>query len=161
MSLGLASLGSAVARAIGGKTAAPDHPVVALVGDGASVMNRLDVHAAVHHEIPMLWLVRNHGGHGMVNHREPLLLGKHLETCELATPANIHALSMAIGATSSQVRAREALRAALDDALALNKPSVIDAIIDPDVVPDSAARQARAVKAGFVQESPRGPKVRR
>jgi acetolactate synthase-1/2/3 large subunit len=160
--LGLASMGSGLSGAIGGKIASPSNrPVVALVGDGAFAMNGMEVHTAVEHEIPVIWIVLNNGGHGMIKHGETLLLGKHLNACEFRSPLDIYALSIAMGASAFRVHDRDEFRAALDEALRLNRPCVIDAIIDADVVPCSLARRARAVKAAFAEESPERMKVRR
>jgi acetolactate synthase-1/2/3 large subunit len=162
VSLGLASMGSALAGAIGGKLASPSgRPVVALVGDGAFAMNGMEVHTAVEHDVPVIWVVLNNAGHGMIKHGETLLLGRHLNACEFRAPLDIYALAIAMGATAFRVHTRDELRAALDEALKLNRPCVIDAIIDADVIPCSLARRARAVKAAFAEESPARPKVRR
>src|SRR5262249_24076204 len=81
VSLGLASMGSAVAGSIGGKLAAPDKPVIALVGDSAFAMNGMEVHTAVEHDVPVIWIVLNNSGHGMIFHGERLLLGRPLDAC--------------------------------------------------------------------------------
>lgn len=161
VSLGLASMGSALAGAIGGKLAAPGRVVVALVGDGAFAMSGLEVHTAVDHHLPIVWIVLNNGGHGMIRHGERLLLGDHLNACEFHARLDIQALAESIGARAFRVDSREELRRAMAEAVASGTCSVIDAHIDPDVVPCSLARRARAVKASFDQQVPRAPKAHR
>lgn len=71
-----ASMGYAIAAAIGGKVAAPQRPVVALLGDGAFGMHGMEIHTAAEYHLPIIWVVLNNGGHGMVYNGEKLLNGQ-------------------------------------------------------------------------------------
>ncbi len=144
--LGLASMGSAVAGVVGAKLAAPDRPVVAIVGDAAFAMNGMEVHTAVEHGVAAIWVVLNNGGHGMVRHGETMALGTHLGACNFAVPIDVAAIATGLGARAFTVRTPTELRAALDEALATrDRPSVIDAHVDADEVPVLLARRALAV----------------
>jgi len=147
VNMGLASMGHATAAAIGGKLAAPDKPVVALVGDAAFAMSGMEVHTAVDHGIPVVWVVLNDGGHGMVYHGEKMLLGHDLGACHFRVPLDIAGLAMAMGAGSYRVETLDAFRSALEEALLRDEPCVIDARIDPEEIPHSLARRARTVAA--------------
>src|SRR5262249_54753364 len=147
--MGLSSMGSATAGAIGGALAAPGRPVVALVGDGAFAMNGMEVHTAVEHRIPVIWIVLNNSGHGMIKHGERLLLGAHLGACEFRVPLNIYGFGLAMGARAFVAETREGFKAALAEALASKEPCVIDAKIDPEEAPSSLARRAQTLRAGF------------
>lgn len=54
MPFGLLTMGYATAAAIGGKLAAPDRPVIAIVGDVCFQMNGMEVATAVNHEVPVV-----------------------------------------------------------------------------------------------------------
>lgn len=161
--MGLAAMGSAVAGAIGGKLAAPGKPVVALVGDAAFAMNGMEVHTAVDHEIPVIWIVLNDGGHGMIMHGETLLLGQHLGACRFRVPIDIGALGAALGTRVFRVDTLQGFREAFDEALAANAPCVIDTLIDPNEEPSTLARRVKTLAASFddVPLSIRQPVVRR
>lgn len=70
--LGFASMGFAAAASVGGKLAAGDRPVVALVGDGSFLMNGMEVATAVNYNIPVIWVVMNNSMLGMVYHGRKL-----------------------------------------------------------------------------------------
>lgn len=149
VAMGLASMGSALAGAIGGQLAAPDRVVVALVGDAAFAMNGMEIHTAVEHDVPVIWIVLNDGGHAMIMHGETLLLGNHLEACRFRVPLHIAALASAMGARSYRVEAREDFRKAFEDALASRSPCVIDVIVDPGEIPQTLSRRVRTLAASF------------
>ncbi len=56
-------MGFGVAGALGAKLAAPDHPVVAVVGDSGFLMHANVVATAVEYDLPVLWIVWNNGGY--------------------------------------------------------------------------------------------------
>jgi benzoylformate decarboxylase len=47
-------------------SAAPDKPVVALVGDGSMYYADSALWTAVHHRIPVLYVIANNGAYGIV-----------------------------------------------------------------------------------------------
>ena len=69
---GMASMGFGVAGAIGGKFAAPDRVVVAIIGDGGFLMNGMEVSTAVHYGKQVIWVVLNDAGYGIVYHASAL-----------------------------------------------------------------------------------------
>ncbi|MDD5657345.1 MAG: thiamine pyrophosphate-binding protein, partial [Elusimicrobia bacterium] len=140
--LGFASMGHAVAAAIGGKLAAPQRPVISLVGDGAFAMNGLEVHAAVEHKIPVIWLVLNNGGYGMVYHGERAQFGGKFVSSRFSRPIQVAAMAESLGALSFSVDAPGQLAAALDAALRSDRPAVIEARVDLEAAPPTAGRFA-------------------
>jgi len=162
VSLGFASMGTGLAAAIGGKLAAPHRPVVALLGDGAFAMNGMEVHTAVEYDIPVVWVVLNNGGHGMVYHGERMVFGYDLGANKFRAPLDIAAMATAMGARGVRVDSASSFRRELEAALALGVPTVIDAIVDPEEVPRPLTHRARAV-ARSIQDKPvsiRSPWVR-
>lgn len=147
--LGLASMGTAVAAAIGAKLAAPHQQVVALAGDGAFAMNGMEVHSAVEHDIPVVWLVLNDSGLGMVRHGETLIYGRDLGACRYENELDLASFARAIGASGYTVERSDQLRATLRAALDLGKPAVVDIKIDPNAVPAPLAHRAAAVRKAF------------
>lgn len=147
VNMGLASMGHATAAAVGAQLGAGGKRVVALVGDAAFAMNGMEVHTAVEHGAPVVWVVLNNRGHGMVYHGEKMLLGRHLNACHFKTPLDVAGMGQALGARSFRVDTPAAFRQALEEALTAGVPCVIDANVDPEEVPHSIARRARTVGA--------------
>jgi benzoylformate decarboxylase len=52
--------------AIGAKLGAPDVPVIAVVGDGSVFYADTAFWTAAHHRVPVLYVVPNNGGYGIV-----------------------------------------------------------------------------------------------
>ncbi|MBI4054780.1 MAG: thiamine pyrophosphate-binding protein [Elusimicrobia bacterium] len=141
INLGFASMGHAVGAAIGGKLAAPEAPVLALVGDAAFAMNGMEVHTAVEHDIPVIWLVMNNGGHGMVCHGEQLMYkGKFSAGGRFRRPLDIAQMAEAMGALALRVERPGELAEALSRALISGRPTVIDALVDPEEMPPLSLR---------------------
>ncbi|MBK8257215.1 MAG: thiamine pyrophosphate-binding protein [Polyangiaceae bacterium] len=145
LSLGFASMGNGVAAAIGGQLAAPTRPVVALVGDAAFMMNGTEVHTAVEHNVPVVWVVLNNSGHGMVYHGERMLYGHDLGANKYQTRVDFAGMARAMGARGTVARTPREFRSALESALTQRVPTVIDAHVDPDDVPEPLVHRARAV----------------
>ena len=60
------SEGYGIGAAIGAKLAAPDTPVVGLVGDGSTFYADSGLWTTVHHRIPVLYVIPNNGSYGIV-----------------------------------------------------------------------------------------------
>ena len=85
---GMLSMGYATAAAIGGKLAAPDRPVVAIVGDGCFLMNGMEIATAVNYDIPVVWIVQNNSKLGLVHDLQRFRLGdKTVSTTFKEVPA--------------------------------------------------------------------------
>ncbi len=140
VNMGMASMGFAVAGSIGGKLAAPGRPVVALVGDAAFAMNGMEVHTAVEYEVPVVWVVVNNGGHGMIYHGERMLYGGKFVSSIFRKRLEIQELTKAMGAASFLARRPGDLGRALTQALALKAPCVIEVEADLHEVPPMGAR---------------------
>jgi acetolactate synthase-1/2/3 large subunit len=143
--LGLASMGSAVAGVVGGALGSPGRLCVALVGDAAFAMNGFEVHTAVEQRLPIVWVVLNNGGHGMVSQGERLLKGANFGTSRFTVPLDIRAMAHAMGAHGIRAETTRQFRSALIEALHADGPTVIDAIVDPEEVPPSLIRRAQSL----------------
>lgn len=140
LNLGMASMGHAVAAAIGGKLAAPDKPVVAFVGDAAFAMNGMEVHTAVDHDIPVTWVVVNNGGHGMVHHGEKIQFQGRFNSSLFHRPIDVCKVAEGLGALAFRVDTPDSFRQALKRSLDSGRPCVIDARVDPEEAPPMSLR---------------------
>jgi acetolactate synthase-1/2/3 large subunit len=138
-------MGSAVAGAIGGALAAPSRRAVALVGDSAFAMHGFEVHTAVECNLPIVWVVLNNGGHGMVRHGDTLMHGAPLGVSDFRVKIDAAMVARAVGARGVTVRSPDEFRTALDLALQADGPTVIDAIIDADEVAPTLVRRVQTL----------------
>ncbi|MBI4351629.1 MAG: thiamine pyrophosphate-binding protein [Elusimicrobia bacterium] len=127
---GLFSMGHGTAACIGGKLARPGSGVVALVGDAAFAMNGMEVHTAVDLELPVVWLVLNNGGCGMIYHGERMLFGDKF-TCSLyGKRLDIAGIAKGLGALAFRAERPGEVKACLSEALKSGRPCVIEAALD-------------------------------
>jgi len=155
MNTGLFSMGHGTAACIGGKLARPDKNVVALVGDAAFAMNGMEVHTAVDLNLPVVWLVLNNGGCGMIYHGERMLFGDKFSCSLYGKRLDIAGIAKGLGALSFQAKRPGEVKACLLAALKSGRPCVIEAEVDLSEVPPMGNRMktfdkiaaAEAVKA--------------
>ena len=140
LNMGFGSMGHGVAAAIGGKLAAPRRPVVALVGDGAFAMNGMEVHTAVENDIPVIWVVQNNGGFGMVHLGETLQFKGKFNTALFRQSLDIVKMAEALGALAFKAERPGEVEKFVRMGLAANRPTVIDVRIDREALPPAAVR---------------------
>lgn len=143
--LGLAAMGSAVSGVVGGALAAPNRRAVALVGDAAFAMHGAEVHSAAEQGLPIVWVVLDNGGHGMVHQGETIMKGTSFGTSLFQVPLDVTGMARALGATAVKVSSPAELRAALVEALQAPGPTVIDAVVDTAELPPTLMRRAQTL----------------
>lgn len=139
VNMGLASMGWATAAVIGGKLARPDRAAFALVGDAAFAMNGTEVHTAVELGLPVVWVVVNNGGHGMIYHGEKAQFGGKFVSSVFRKPLDVAAMARGMGARALRVERPGDLARALRGA-PLDGPLVLDVITDLSERPPMGAR---------------------
>ncbi len=133
------AMGYGVAAAIGGKLAAPQRPVIAIVGDGAFGMHGMEVSTAVSCGIPVIWVVLNDGRFNAVHHGQQLQYGGRTMGTEFHR-MDIAKIAEGLGAWSVRVLRPQDIGGAIREAIAVGNPAVLDVMIDADEVPPIHAR---------------------
>jgi acetolactate synthase-1/2/3 large subunit len=77
VSNGLSTMAFALPGALGVKLARPQAKVLAVVGDGAFLMNSQEIETAVREQIPLVVLIWEDGGYGLIEWKMDLELGDH------------------------------------------------------------------------------------
>ncbi|UQX10837.1 acetolactate synthase large subunit [Candidatus Mycobacterium methanotrophicum] len=77
ISNGLSTMGFALPGALGVKLARPESKVLAVVGDGAFLMNSQEIETAVRERIALVVLIWEDGGYGLIEWKMDLELGEH------------------------------------------------------------------------------------
>lgn len=117
ISNGLSTMGFALPGAMGVKLARPECKVLAVVGDGAFLMNSQEIETAVREKIPLVVLIWEDGGYGLIEWKMDLELGEH-HYVSFGNP-DIVKYAESFGAKGYRISSAEellpTLRAALDD----------------------------------------------
>jgi acetolactate synthase I/II/III large subunit len=99
--------------------------VICLVGDGGMLMTGNELAVAVQHKLPLLVIVSSNGSYGTIRlHQEKAFPGRSIAT-DLVNP-DFARLAEAFGATGIRVEREAELAPALDWALAVPGPALID-----------------------------------
>lgn len=120
------SMGHAVVGVVGA-AAARQSKAVAIVGDGAMLMN-CEISTAVKYQIPAVWIVLNDACYNMVEQVLP-----HFQCKELVQipQTDFVQVARAMGADGICVEKESEINMALEKACAATKPFVVDVHIDP------------------------------
>ena len=139
---GFASMGFAVAGALGAKLAAPDRPVVSLCGDGAFMINSSAVLTAVEYNIPVVWMIWNYFGYCAIRDQQRGYFGNDREIATSFTDvsgklysADYAMMARSMGAVGHTVEKPADLAPQLEAAIASGKPTVLDVRIDREIRP--------------------------
>ncbi len=149
--LGLGSMGYAGPASIGAKLARPDEVVVALMGDGAFAMVGMEIHTAVDNDIPVVWVVLNNGGHGMVHAGELVVFGESKPWNLFGQSVDVATVATGLGAAAYTVKSIDDLRAVFEDAIRSGVPTVIDARVDPDETADVVLKRAEVLRTRIAE----------
>ena len=125
-------MGYGLGAAIGAKVANPDKIVINVAGDGCFRMNMNEIATAARYNIPVIQVVVNNHVLGMVRQWQTLFYGKRYSATVLNDAVDFVKLAEAMGAVGMRVTAKEEMGPALEKAIALGRPVVIDCQIDCD-----------------------------
>ena len=129
---GLGTMGFGLGAAIGAKVANPDKTVFNIAGDGSFGMNCNEFATAVKYNIPIKVIVMNNNALGMVRQWQSLFYEARYSQTTLDRATDFVKLAEAFGGVGFRVEKREELENVLKEALAINKPVIIDYRIDSD-----------------------------
>jgi acetolactate synthase-1/2/3 large subunit len=139
-SSGLATMGFGASALLGGKLAAPDKVVITLIGDGGFGINPSSLATAVEQNIPVVWIVMNNSAFGTIAGLEYSNYKTKFGTV-FTTPdgkpysPNWAEVAKAYGAEAIHIDSAEAFKSALEQALASNKPFLLDVPMENIGVP--------------------------
>ena len=164
LSGGLASMGAAVPYAIAAKFAQPDRPVIALVGDGAMQMNNMAELITVAKYWPQWrdkrWIcaVFNNQDLNQVTWEQRVMEGDPKFPASQDIPdVAYHRFAQSIGLEGIFVDREEDVAPAWEQALAADRPVLIEFRTDPDVPPlppHISLKQAKAFASALWQGDP-------
>lgn len=129
---GLGTMGYGVGAAIGAKVGRPEKAVLNIAGDGCFRMNMNEIATAARYNIPIIQVVINNHVLGMVRQWQTLFYGKRYSQTILNDGVDFVKVAEALGAEGIRVTKKEEVAPAIEKAIALGRPVVIDCVIDCD-----------------------------
>jgi acetolactate synthase I/II/III large subunit len=142
------AMGYGIPAAIAAKVVHPERTVVCVSGDGDFLMSGHELAAAVQEKLALVVLVLNNGMYGTIRmHQERLFPGRVIGT-DLVNP-DFAAWARAFGAYGEVVVRSADFPAALERALAEDRPALLELQVDPEAItPRETLSQIRAAAAG-------------
>lgn len=127
------AIGVGVPMAVGAKAAAGSAPVVAICGDGGFMLTGLELTTAVESELPVVILLFNDGGYGVLRNeqvaRGAIPIGTNLHTPDFVQ------LAEALGAWSRRAESIEQFRDAFAAALGSGRAALVEIMVGEGKVP--------------------------
>jgi thiamine pyrophosphate-dependent acetolactate synthase large subunit-like protein len=128
-------LGPGLPGTVALKLAMPDRPVVGVVSDGAAMYTVSALWTAAHHRVPVTWVICNNASYrilklNVMDYLGPAAANRQFVALDLTDPPlHYDRIAEALGVHGRRVERPEDLRPALEEALALNAPALVDVAI--------------------------------
>ena len=136
---GYATMGFGGPAAMGAKIARPDKVVIALIGDGGFGQNPAQLATARHEDIAVIWLIMNNNAFGTIAGLEKAhyhtTYGTVFEKDGQSTSPDYAAVARAYGIAGIRINSAAEFKPALIEAVAMNKPVVLDVPMINNPVP--------------------------
>lgn len=129
---GLGTMGYGLGACIGAKVGRPDKICVNIAGDGCFRMNMNELATASRYNIPIIQIVINNHVLGMVRQWQTLFYEKRYSQTILEDKVDFVKVSEGLGCEAMRVTTCEEVAPAIERALSLNKPVVIECVIEED-----------------------------
>ena len=133
------ALGWGMPGAVGIKLAQPDRPVVAVVGDGASLYSIQALWTAVRYKLPVVWVICNNRAYKVLKVNMDIYLKDMIKDesrqsqyigMDFDPNLNLASIAEGFGVNSRRVEDPATLRQVVEDALASGQPSLVDVVIE-------------------------------
>jgi acetolactate synthase-1/2/3 large subunit len=122
---GLGTMGFGFPAALGVQVACPDDTVLCISGDGSFQMNLQELATAVYYKLPVKVAILNNGYLGMVRQWQELFYNRRYSYTEITGPDFVK-LAESYGAVGMRVNQKSQVREAVEEALRVPGPVVID-----------------------------------
>lgn len=149
---GLGTMGYGLGASLGAKMGMPDKTVVNVAGDGCFRMNMNEIATAARYNIPIIQVVVNNHVLGMVRQWQTLFYEKRYSATVLNDAVDFVKLAEAMGAVGIRAATREEFQKAFQEALAMERPVVIDCQIDSDEKVWPMVAPGAAISEAFSEE---------
>ncbi len=125
-------MASNVNAAVGVQIANPDRRVIAVCGDGGYLMSGFELMTAVDNKMPIIWVIFNNAEFNIIRLFHLAKFNK--EVYNRYSVPDFAKYAEACGANGYRIEKLKDFQGAFKEALASDKPSIIDVIIEPDSI---------------------------
>ena len=129
---GLGTMGYGLGACLGAKMGCPDKICINIAGDGCFRMNMNELATASRYNIPIIQVVINNHVLGMVRQWQTLFYGKRYSHTVLNDGVDFCKVAEGLGCEAIRVTKKEEVAPAIEKAVALKKPVLINCIIPED-----------------------------
>ncbi len=129
---GLGTMGYGLGACIGAKMGQPDRICINIAGDGCFRMNMNELATASRYNIPIIQVVINNHVLGMVRQWQTLFYGKRYSQTVLNDGVDFCKVAEGLGCEAILVTKKEEVSPAIEKAIALKKPVLLNCIIPED-----------------------------
>lgn len=129
---GLGTMGYGLGACIGAKSGRPDKICINIGGDGCFRMNLNELATASRYNIPIIQVVINNHVLGMVRQWQTLFYGQRYSQTVLQDKVDFCKVAEGLGCEAILVTKKEEVAPAIEKAISLGKPVVLNCIIDED-----------------------------
>lgn len=129
---GLGTMGYGLGACIGAQLGQPDKICINIAGDGCFRMNMNELATASHYNIPIIEVVINNHVLGMVRQWQTLFYGKRYSQTVLSEQVDYCMVAKGLGCEAIRVSKKEEVADALQKAIDLKRPVLIECIIPED-----------------------------
>ena len=129
---GLGTMGYGLGACIGAQVGQPDKICVNIAGDGCFRMNMNELATASRYNIPIIQVVINNHVLGMVRQWQTLFYGKRYSQTVLNDKVDFCKVAEGLGCTAIRVTTKEEVAPAIEKAIALKAPVLIECMIPED-----------------------------
>lgn len=117
---------------MGAKCGCPDKTVINIAGDGCFRMNLNELATAGRYNIPIIQIVLNNHVLGMVRQWQTLFYGQRYSHTILNDSVDFVKVAKGLGVKAYRATTQEEFDRAMQEALALNGPVMIECVIESD-----------------------------
>lgn len=125
-------IGWGIAAAVGVQKAQPERRVVAVIGDGSAMYSPQALWSAAHYKLPVIYIIANNGGYRIIKQRLKSFHGNEnpigMDFCNPSI--NLSVLAESMGLPGRRAATGTEFVQALDAALAVPGPSLIEVMVD-------------------------------
>jgi pyruvate dehydrogenase (quinone)/pyruvate oxidase len=157
----LATMAPGLPYAIAAKLAFPERQSIAFVGDGGFTMLMGEFLTAVKYNLPIVVIIIKNNTLGQIKWEQIVFLGNPEYGCELHNPS-FAKYADSCGGLGWTVEKPEEIRPTLEHALASNKASIVEVVVDPfepPMPPKVKVKQALHFAEALIKGQPEGKKI--
>lgn len=127
---GLGTMGFGLPAAMGAQLARPKSRVISISGDGGFKMTGSELFTIASYKLPVTAIVFNNSGLGMIRQLQTVQFNKRFTSCEMPGYVDFVKYGEAFGVAGEHVDTPEALAAAVEKAMQLDAPYIIEVALD-------------------------------